>query len=1008
MAPPDLIPRALSATMANGIDRLERLFSKKKYAAASREQQQAADYAPPPTSYSSRFALRKGSAAAAPPSSPTRYSPLNDMHFPQPSFIRPKAARMIPRDDHAYAPTSPSRPGTANRSMSVPEGPPTLPQLTATVLASPTSPTRVVAPPRSAGGLTTTATATSSTTRSPHGPPVAYQPRSMSVTSPHRRTFDSRRSSGSINYNYCSTSATLSSSGSSTMSASTHTSNGSSNHPNRRSSYIETPCELSDAAARAVPTNNGRILASVNVQRLPKRSSSLLQRRDVFVSPLANLDTYQVSNTGRRDSVAITVSSCEISPATIQATPIIPSSSPASPKENQQEQQQQQQPELKIQGDELHELREMQGLSDDLQHTPPFKDLQQQLFFVETTENTEAKVEEVPASTSPKQSELPIFTETPLLRRDSVFAPIVLPQSRPTSPSVSAVSARRQSRLARRPMSLRYQRHLPIEPKPSSPSSVLMEPDLGDFLSLSDDDIAEDVAAAAAAAAATATTAEATEATSTVPVAEVVEEKKEEEVSKTSTPRASMVPLPAETPAAATEDVPPTTPPKTPQQVKSALALQKPLPPAPTEATPPATSSPPVSPNSVVRRRALAATAPSLPPAFQAPPPAFLSLLPGMPLLPSPMSVTPSASAVGRPRTPAGEARMAAAFEIARIASQYKFDLAYIATIWPKNMAFPISSAASASASASTTISTATRPQSIGWPSSPTSPSGANANKMSRNNSQTSSRPPLSGRGANRASHVSHGSQNSFVSQSSSTSTSASTTSKQHSGVFSPVGMRQSKLEAQFLAAYGLATVRAPYSLSAPTHAKILNAERWLEFSEPDAQPDEFSRGYGCAFYPGRTPVNNTAVTTATGSSTTTPVSRQRFQRRPSTDDCDADTEQDARAAVSRPRRKASTSSASSSNANNSGIVFVAYRRKEVVDERARRQEKDDLEALYRDVEALVGKILDVHMQQQRQAHLDTQRALPDVQDVLAAGGFPGVGAACTLRQSRFLGVKAA
>ncbi|KAL1912530.1 hypothetical protein Sste5344_001548 [Sporothrix stenoceras] len=977
--------------MANGIDRLERLFSKKKYAAASREQQQAADYAPPPTSYSSRFALRKGSAAAASPSSPTRYSPLNDMHFPQPSFIRPKAARMIPRDDHAYAPTSPSRPGTANRSICVPEGPPTLPQITATVLVSPpTSPTKVVAPPRSAGGPTT---------RSPHGPPVAYQARSMSVTSPHRRTFDSRRSSGSINYNYCSTSATLSSSGSSTMSSSTHTSNGSNNHPNRRSSYIETPCELSDAAARAAP-NNGRILASVNVHRLPKRSSSLLQRRDVFVSPLANLDTYQISNTGRRGSVAITISSGEISPATVQATPIIPSSSPASPKENQQEQQQ---PELKIQGDELHELRELQGLPD-LQQTPPLKDLQQPIFFTtqhqtvqtEDEQTTEEKVEEVPASTSPKQSEPPIFTETPLLCRDSVFAPIVLPQSRPTSPSASAVSARRRSRLARRPMSLRYQRHLPIEPKPSSPSSVLMEPNLGDFLSLSDDDIAEDVAAAAAAAAATAATAEAT---STAPVVEVVEEEKKGEVLETSTPRASMVPLPAETPAA-TEDVPPTTPPKTPQQAKSALSLQKPLPPAPTEAIAPATSSSRVSPNALARRVALAATAPSLPPAFQAPPPAFLSLLPGMPLLPSPMSVTPSASAAGRPRTPAGEARMAAAFEIARIASQYKFDLAYIATIWPKNMAFPISSAA-ASASAST--STTARPQSIGWPSSPTSPSCA-ANKVSRNNSQISSRPPLSGRGANRASHASHGSQNSFVSQSSSTS--ANTTTKQHSGVFSPVGMRQSKLEAQFLAAYGLATVRAPYSLSAPTHDKILNAERWLEFSEPDAQPDEFSRGYGCAFYPGRTPVNNTAATTA--NATTTPVSRQRFQRRPSTDDCDADTEQDARAAVPRLRRKMSTSSANSSTTNNSGIVFVAYRRKEVVDERARRQEKDDLEALYRDVEALVGKILDVHMQQQRQAHLETQRALPDVQDVLAAGGFPGVGAACTLRQSRFLGVKAA
>lgn len=994
MATPDLIPRTLSTTMANGIDRLERLFSKKKYAAASREQQQAADYTPPSSSYSSRFALRKGSAAATSPSSPTRYSPLNDMHFPQPSFIRPKAARMVPRDDHAYAPTSPSRPSTANRSMSVPDGPPALPHLTAT-LATVTTTTRVVTPPRSAGGATA---------RSPHGPPVAYttQARSMSVASRHRRTFDSRRSSGSINYNYCSTSATLSSSGSSTMSSSTHTSNGSSNHPNCRSSYIETPCELSDAAARAVP-NNGRILASVNVQRLPKRSSSLLQRRDVFVSPLANLDTYDIPNKDRCDSVAITISSGEISPATIlQATPIIPSSSPSSPKESQQ--QQQQQPELKIQGDELHELRELQGLAD-LQHTPPLKVLQQPLFFPaqqqtlqtderadtpppppakdeQTSEEKDAeKVEEV--STSPKQSELPIFTETPLLCRDSVFAPIVLPQSRPTSPSVSAVSTRRRSRIVRRPMSLRYQRHLPTEPKPSSASSVLMEPDLGDFLSLSDDDIAEDAAAATAGT------------TSTDPPAETTGEK--EKVSETSTPRVSIVPTPTTT----TEDVPPTTPSKTPQQTKNALALQKPLPPAPAEATPPTTtSSPPVSPTSLARRRALAAAAPSLPPSFQAPPPAFLSLLPGMPLLPSPMSISAASAAVnGRPRTPAGEARMAAAFEIARIASQYKFDLAYIATIWPKNKTFLHSSSASTSATSATT----TRPQSIGWPSSPTSPS-ASAKLVSRNNSQTSNRPPLSGRGANRASHMSHAShasQASFVS-SHSQSSSTSGSGKQQSGIFSPAGMHQSKLEAHFLAAYGLATVRAPYSLPAPTHAKILNAERWLEFSEPDAQPEEFSRGYGCAFYRSRAPVNPTVAAT-------TAMSQQRYQRRPSTDDCDADTEQDARTTAPRPRRKASTSSASSSSSatNNRGIVFVAYRRKEVADERACRQEKDDLEALYRDVEALVDKILDVHKQQQRQAQLETQRSLPDVEDVLVAG-FPGAGAACTLRQSRFLGAKAA
>ncbi|CAK7227899.1 hypothetical protein SCUCBS95973_006698 [Sporothrix curviconia] len=992
MAPPDSFPRAMSTTMVNGIDRLERLFSKKKYAAAAREPAAGRTDSAAYNSTSIRF--RKGSAvaAAAQPPSPTRVS-LNDMHFPQPSFIRPKAARMVPRDDHAttasgHGPTSlSSRPGTANRSMSVPEPSSTTlsprpstatsarSATSAISAASATSP-RYVPPPRAGGA-----------TRSPHGhgPPVSYATQARAtpvVPSPNRRTFDSRRSSGSINYsNYSnySTSATLSSSGSSTMSASTSTSHGScsQSHPNRRSSYIETPCELSEAATRAAPHSNNRILAGVNVQRLPKRSSSLLQRRDVFVSPLANLDTYQVQQQqdSRRDSSAITISSGEVSPATIQQnTPLLPSSSLP-----QDGQSQHGEPKIKIEGDdlhELHELHELQGLADELHTT--LKELDQPLFFAqglpEEKKEDEKKAQEEEAAatataTPVKVMEEPTFTETPVLRRDSVFAPIVLPQDRPTSPSVS--TTRRRSRIAaRRPMSLRYQRHLPIEPKPSSPSSVLMEPNLGDFLSLSDDDIAEDK------------------------VEEKSEEKKEEPTEKetTSTPRASIV-----------ADVPPSTPPKTAQQAKSAaLGLQKPLPPAPVESS--SSSSPlppPVSPMSVTRRRALLATAAapaSQPPAFQAPPPAFLSLLPGMPLLPSPISLsvsTPPGSANGRPRTPAGEARMAAAFEIARIASQYKFDLAYIATIWPKNMAFLHSGSVSRTDSQMSRMSSS----SMG---------------MTMTMGMASSR-------AKRASHMSHKSHKSHKSQASQASNMAPSTAAStsaHCGVFSPVGLRHSRLEAQFLAAYGLATVRAPYSLSAPTHAKILNAERWLEFSEPEAKADEFSRGYGCAFYRDRAPVTSTSPAV---SPPATPLSQQRYQRRPSTDDCDADTEQDGGRTTPRPVRRASrkapvssVAAADSSNNNsgnnsdnNRGIVFVAYRRKEVVDERLRRGEKDDLEALYRDVEALVDKILDVHMQQQRQAQLETQRSLPDVEDVLATG-FSGAGASCTLRQSRFLGVKAA
>ncbi len=965
MSRPDL-QRTLPTSMASGIERLERLFSKKKYAGT--REPSAADRPSSVVYTPSRLPLRKGSFG---PTSPSAVNSLQDVHFPQPSFIRPKAARMVPRDDHSQMQP---RYATAARSQSVPE-PPALP-------------TRVPS-------LRGVAQARGGATRVPLGPPVAGAAHARSMSGATARgTLDSRRNSAVTD----STSATMSS-GSSTISSSSNSSSGgggggsgSSYHGNYFGSHHNyapagTPAERAERAGGGAQTN---AVATAKTQGgVPRTSSSLFQRRSVYVAPLNSFNSFQLRQS-QRDSATARIHSGEISPSTVaHAHPFIASPSPNGTQHTP-----------KIQGDDLTDLQDLQVLADlqalkDLHPLlfpkplpstrPPARPPRPDAYNEENRQSQETLEESASSSSAQEDDEATVTitslsslltpssssktingaeskttkalevlepkrkesapTETPVLRRDSAFMPIVLPQRRSTSPPTTT---RRKSRIIRRPMSLRYQRHLPLESAPSSPSLVLMEPNLGDFLSLSDDDIAEDVPAPSSAVV-TAAVAAAT--TPTSPAKSV-----EKRAGQTKT---------------------------------MALSMRKPLPPAPSGSS----TSPPVSPTSSTRKRGpLAASTPpsSQPPAFLAPPPSFLSLLPGMPLLSSPLSSTSS----GRPRTPAGDARMAAAFEIARIASKYKFDLAYIATIWPTNMAFLQSNGLTA--------------QSIGWPSTPTSP--ASAKPLMRANSSRSVRPSR----ASQASQASNGSLLSSASTAASTGTSRATATGSSSpirqGISAPVGSSQSKLEAQFLAAYGLATVRAPYSLSAPTHAKILNAERWLEFSEPDAKPDEFARGYGCAFYRGYAPVSTSAVA-------------KHYQRRPSADDCDADTEQDYNSSgrsTPRPVRRtnraessASTSTSTSTStgsrigANNRGIVFVAYRRKDVVDERAKSGEADDLEAVYRDVEALVDKILDGHMQQQRQAQLETERTASDVEATLAVG-FSGIGASCTLRQSRFLGVKAA
>jgi len=54
------------------------------------------------------------------------------------------------------------------------------------------------------------------------------------------------------------------------------------------------------------------------------------------------------------------------------------------------------------------------------------------------------------------------------------------------------------------------------------------------------------------------------------------------------------------------------------------------------------------------------------------------------------------------------------------------------------------------------------------------------------------------------------------------------------------------------LAAYGLATMQSPFSMSAAVHSKMLRTAGWIEYRSQDAETSEFARGYACAFYQGR------------------------------------------------------------------------------------------------------------------------------------------------------------
>ena len=159
------------------------------------------------------------------------------------------------------------------------------------------------------------------------------------------------------------------------------------------------------------------------------------------------------------------------------------------------------------------------------------------------------------------------------------------------------------------------------------------------------------------------------------------------------------------------------------------------------------------------------------------------------------------------PPTPAvaGNPAAVAAFEAARIAVRYKFDLVYVVNLWPNY---------TASAAPSALLKKNSMPALAPMTACASSPT-ISATKL---RSLQALHKCLEGQGS-----VAN---------------------------ISPPG----SLNGRILAAYGLPAVLSPFHISAPVHQKVLQANGWLEYHSSATALDEFTRGYSCAFYTGHSP----------------------------------------------------------------------------------------------------------------------------------------------------------
>ncbi|KAK3300781.1 uncharacterized protein B0H64DRAFT_23001 [Chaetomium fimeti] len=168
----------------------------------------------------------------------------------------------------------------------------------------------------------------------------------------------------------------------------------------------------------------------------------------------------------------------------------------------------------------------------------------------------------------------------------------------------------------------------------------------------------------------------------------------------------------------------------------------------------------------------------------------------------------------------------AAAFEAARIATKYQFDLVYVVNLWPGHLSRP-SSSSPLSQFCGTPVTTS--PTRTGTPSPPQSP----VSNASSYDSSFESRTPV------------------------------------------PRDNSRSATTGRLLAAYGLPSIMYPFRISAPVHQKVLRTQGWLEYRNETGAQDEFARGYSCAFYTGHSPARHESDP----ATTTTPDGKPRQQQ---------------------------------------------------------------------------------------------------------------------------------
>lgn len=140
------------------------------------------------------------------------------------------------------------------------------------------------------------------------------------------------------------------------------------------------------------------------------------------------------------------------------------------------------------------------------------------------------------------------------------------------------------------------------------------------------------------------------------------------------------------------------------------------------------------------------------------------------------------------------------------------------------------------------------------------------------------------------------------------------------------------RMTGRFLAAYGLSTVKSPFRISTMVHRRILRTDGWIEYRNDEAESDDFARGYACAFYRGQYGGPHTP-SGPTGSAAAPKPGAENIDR---------------------------------------GIVFAAYRKpSRDGDKSAVNCSQEQLSSIYRDAEALVEMLIDVHM-------ADRLRSSPD------------------------------